>query len=223
MTTTTNYGWTKPTVNSDANTWGTSLNSDLDGIDSTVKSVSNVAAAALVATSASEIFLGSGNSAIAVSSVVIPLTAGYNAYRLVLMNVEPSTDGDAIYLRASIDGGSTYLNGASAYAYAGTTKDSGGTGGDLSSDGAAAIMTTGAMTATAGYGSQAEIYISTDGVSNNHIIYSTSYITQTALKQATNRGSARTAAVTTRLTHLLAFGAGNVARYRYALYGLRGI
>ena len=43
---TTNYGWTKPTVGASTDAWGGFLNADLDGIDSTVKSVSNVANAA---------------------------------------------------------------------------------------------------------------------------------------------------------------------------------
>jgi hypothetical protein len=44
--TTTNYGWTKPTVGASTDAWGGYLNADLDGIDSTVKSVSTVANAA---------------------------------------------------------------------------------------------------------------------------------------------------------------------------------
>jgi hypothetical protein len=36
---TANYGWTKPTIGGDLNTWGTELNADLDGIDSTVHGV----------------------------------------------------------------------------------------------------------------------------------------------------------------------------------------
>lgn len=44
---TLNYGWDKPSVGGDANSWGAGLNGSLDGIDSTVFSVSGVANAAL--------------------------------------------------------------------------------------------------------------------------------------------------------------------------------
>lgn len=43
---TANYGWTKPVVGGDGDAWGAELNTDLDGIDSTVKSVSNAIPAA---------------------------------------------------------------------------------------------------------------------------------------------------------------------------------
>jgi hypothetical protein len=46
-TSTTNYGWQKPDVGASNDAWGGLLNTDLDGIDSTVKTVSNVANAAL--------------------------------------------------------------------------------------------------------------------------------------------------------------------------------
>jgi hypothetical protein len=51
--TTANYGWTKPAVGGDLEVWGGYLNADLDGIDSTVKSVSNVANAAYPASNPS--------------------------------------------------------------------------------------------------------------------------------------------------------------------------
>ena len=44
--TTANYGWVKPTVGASDDAWGGFINADLDGIDSTVKSVSNAIPAA---------------------------------------------------------------------------------------------------------------------------------------------------------------------------------
>ena len=44
--TTANYGWVKPTVGASDDAWGGYLNTDLDGIDTTVKSVSNAIPAA---------------------------------------------------------------------------------------------------------------------------------------------------------------------------------
>ena len=45
MTTTAYYGWTKPTVGADADTWGSELNDDLDLIDTQIKAVADASAA----------------------------------------------------------------------------------------------------------------------------------------------------------------------------------
>lgn len=47
MATTTNYGWTKPTVSGSSDTWGTELNTLIDSVDSQLKTVSDTASAAL--------------------------------------------------------------------------------------------------------------------------------------------------------------------------------
>lgn len=46
MAVTDNYSWQKPTVGGDSGTWGTTLNTDLDAIDSDLKDVSDAADAA---------------------------------------------------------------------------------------------------------------------------------------------------------------------------------
>ncbi len=47
MATTTNYGWTKPTVSGSSDTWGTENNAVIDAVDSALHAVSVVADAAL--------------------------------------------------------------------------------------------------------------------------------------------------------------------------------
>lgn len=49
MADTANYGWTKPTVNADVDTWGGLVDAAYDDIDSDLKAVANAATAAIAA------------------------------------------------------------------------------------------------------------------------------------------------------------------------------
>jgi hypothetical protein len=87
-TTTVNYGWTKPEVGASIDNWGGYINSDLDGIDTTVKGVSNVANAAYPASNPSGY-----QTAAQVTASLAPyaLTAGVP----VASSTTPAMDGTA--------------------------------------------------------------------------------------------------------------------------------
>mgnify|MGYP003127471487 CR=1 FL=1 len=51
MADTTNYGWSKPTVGGDTDTWGTKLNTAFDDIDTDLKTVSDAVSAKLTTAS----------------------------------------------------------------------------------------------------------------------------------------------------------------------------
>lgn len=89
MGTTTNYGWTYPTVNADADTWGTILNTMAIAIDASLKTVDTAtSAAALKANNLSDLAdkptartnLGLGTAAVAnVSDAGSPLAAAFGS------------------------------------------------------------------------------------------------------------------------------------------------
>lgn len=69
-------------------------------------------------------------SATASSSATIDFTglsSTYDAYMIVLHNVQPATDGVIMYLRTSTNGGVSYDSGAANYAWASLGMNDGGT------------------------------------------------------------------------------------------------
>lgn len=77
MANTSNYNWQKPDVGGSSGTWGTTLNTDLDSIDSQVKTVSDAAAAAQTDADAAQTDATSALSALkAIAPQTVTLTGG---------------------------------------------------------------------------------------------------------------------------------------------------
>jgi trimeric autotransporter adhesin len=134
MTTpTANYGWIKPDVGASADAWGGLLNTDLDGIDSTVKSVSNVANAALPSATASTTYVAkagdtmTGNLTVSTSgSGVINVTSSTGNASLQLNKVT-ATGGISCALWGETNGSLRWIG----YLGNGTAEGSGNAGSDF--------------------------------------------------------------------------------------------
>lgn len=92
---TTNYNWTKPAVGGDPDTWGGLLNTDLDGIDSTVFAVSGVANAAMP--KAGGTFTGAISGTNATFTGVV--TSGGTLQSSTTTCIVAPTGAGAVYLR----------------------------------------------------------------------------------------------------------------------------
>lgn len=115
---TTNYGWVKPTVGSDADTWGGVLNADLDGIDAVVgaQGASLSAAASILAIAGGEVIALSGSLAGVSSSLgaVSALAANVSASQAGASTSLAATAAQAAALSASMGGISVSLGAVSA-------------------------------------------------------------------------------------------------------------
>ena len=118
-TTTAHYGWTKPTISGDNDTWGTELNNDLDGIDAQVYA-NQQALLGVVPIGAIVDFAGSSAPAnwLLCDGSVYPIAGTYNKLYLAIGNTYPGGDGVSTFAvpntsgRVTVDAHATYSLGA---------------------------------------------------------------------------------------------------------------
>lgn len=132
MASTINYGWDMPTVGSDDNSWGITINDTTISIDSALKAVDNVARGVnATANPSSWQKVSSGNIASGASKLELTLSEPYRAYNIILQNIAPVNNNVAFYAKFANSG----LNWVSlaGYSYAGsyqTTAPTAGTFGN---------------------------------------------------------------------------------------------
>jgi hypothetical protein len=221
MADTANYGWTKPTVSADSNTWGTINNTAWDDADASVKAVADAAAAATATANASMLGLleDSGSISVATSALDVTLPTGYRAFKLIIVQAYPASDAKA-YLRFNYGAG--VISGASDYYWIMS-----GSGINVADDADSEIELTYNTVESAGATGtrfEIDILVPTDPETDlTTVDFSSSYRNFGAAEERV-MGRASVLTKTTRPTAVrFLFNGVNISRARWALYGVNGL
>jgi len=154
------------------------------------------------------------------------VSSSFDAFKLVLTNILPASDGDNLLVRVSEDAGSTWKSGASDYEYSLMAHNSSGTSftDQGSSQGATSMLVTNSQGFTAGEGANGEIRFFGPAASANHnFISDLSYWdnTATAIGYRAHGFGAYNGTMNAIDGVRLLFASGNIASGSAALYGLR--
>jgi len=168
---------------------------------------------------------GTASSAATLDIVLTSYTA-YRGIRIVLSACIPATDGVALYMRFSTDGGSSY--DATGYAYANSGNRSDGAGVFAINSGSAnQILTTQSAAGNlVGNGTNegvdlvVDIFSQTDTALWSRCIFTSVWVSNNATPetQIFNSGAVRETAQDTDAIRFL-FSSGNISTVRYAVYG----
>ena len=164
------------------------------------------------------VLLASGTiSAAATLDLVLSSYATAYSGFLILTDLLPVNNGDALWLRFSTDGGSSYDAGASDYAYASSWFGSGSTGFDQSA-GAAQLLLNGNSSNTVSMTSRTLLY-DVEQVTNQRALYDSQGKNSSALVAHNIGGGVNLNGQDTDAVRFL-YSTGNISSGRYSLYGL---
>ncbi len=171
------------------------------------------------------VLLTSGSASGATLDLVLTTYTDYRGLKFVLGGFRPATDGAALWMRVSTDGGSTYDASATDYMYFAATEDNAVTNAPVNSTGDTKISITPAIIgngAAEGFSGEITLLKQTSTALWPRIHATGSMITSTVTPTVAMiwaSTGARKAAQDTDAVRFL-FSAGNITSGDYAVYGL---